>query len=96
MKQLVQSDKTKCVRCRACAEICPMGVIDLDPMGYPIPVKNDSFKLCINCGYCVDICDFEALTHAVRRRNTTTTAAKKRLQRKREINKLLNKPFRRL
>ena len=71
-----------------------MGVIDLSEEGYPVPIE-DAFKLCINCGYCVDICDFAALNHAVRKRNTTTAAAKKRLQRKREINKLLDKPFRR-
>ncbi|MEE0691718.1 MAG: 4Fe-4S binding protein [Lachnospiraceae bacterium] len=94
MKHLIDPDKSKCVKCRACAEICPMGVIDLSEEGYPVPIE-DAFKLCINCGYCVDICDFAALNHAVRKRNTTTAAAKKRLQRKREINKLLDKPFRR-
>ncbi len=95
MKELFYPDKEKCIRCRWCAEICPMGVIDLTKDGYPIPVE-EAFNLCINCGYCVDVCESAAFYHAVRKRNTTSKAAKKRLQRKREVNKLLGKPYKRL
>lgn len=95
MKELFYLDKDSCIKCRWCAEICPMGVIDLSAEGYPVPVYN-AYNLCINCGYCVDVCDFAAFKHVVRKRNTTTAAAKKRLQKKKEINKLLGKPFKQL
>ena len=90
MAELITSDQNKCMRCGECIEICPMGIIGRSRQGYPVPI-SDAYKLCINCGYCVDVCDFEALKHRVRKRNTMTTAAKRRLQKKREMNKLLGK-----
>ena len=51
--ELISPNKETCVKCRACMEICPMRVIEQDEEGYPKPI-HDAFKICINCGYCVD------------------------------------------
>lgn len=63
-----------------------MGVIGIAPDGFPEP-KSFAYRLCINCGYCVDICVFDALRHRVRKRSSDSGAAMKRyevLQKKRE------------
>ncbi len=45
----IEVDKEKCIKCGECAEICPSGVIELNP--YPIR-KGD----CIRCYYCEKVC----------------------------------------
>lgn len=84
--ELVSPDKTKCVKCKACAEICPMRVITIGGDGYPRAVGN-AFKTCINCGYCVDVCALGALTHRVRRRSMNSDAALRRLKKIRDNRK---------
>ena len=84
--KLISPDKEKCTKCGACAEVCPMGVIDISKDGFPEP-KSCAFRICINCGYCVDICLFDALSHRVRKRSADSGAAMKRyevLQKKRK------------
>lgn len=81
--ELIRPDKDACVKCGACAEICPMRVIQIDGEGYPRPI-HDAFKICINCGYCVDVCVPGALHHQVRRRSMNPDAALRRLKRIRE------------
>ncbi len=45
----MEIDKERCLKCSKCAEICPSGVIELNP--YPIR-KGD----CIRCYYCEKVC----------------------------------------
>lgn len=84
--ELISPDKEKCIKCKACVEICPMRVIIIGGDGYPHAVEN-AFKTCINCGYCVDVCAFGALTHRVRRRSQNSDAALRRLKRVQENRK---------
>lgn len=72
--KLISIDTTKCVKCKACAEVCPMGIIEISSNGFPEP-KSSAYRLCINCGYCVDVCAFDALNHKVRKRSAGSTAA---------------------
>jgi ferredoxin len=56
-----------------------MRVIGISAEGFP-ETKKDAFRLCINCGYCVDICIKAALTHIVRRRTADSAAAIRRYE----------------
>lgn len=51
-----------------------MSVIKMSDEGYPEP-KDFAYRLCINCGYCVDVCEFGALNHRVRKRSSESDAA---------------------
>lgn len=66
--QLIFADIEKCVKCNNCSEICPMRVIGIGEDGYPMAMR-DAYKICINCGYCVDVCAVGALKHRVRKRS---------------------------
>lgn len=79
MDKLIVADKGKCTRCKACHIVCPMKVINLDEDGFPVPDEK-AYKLCINCGYCVDVCAFGALWHRVRKHGRTSRAALRRLE----------------
>ena len=83
---LLSPNRETCVKCRNCIEICPMHVIAQDEEGYPAP-SPDAFKICINCGYCVDVCVPGALSHRVRRRSNNPDAALRRLKRIKENRK---------
>ncbi|MCG8484106.1 MAG: 4Fe-4S binding protein [Clostridia bacterium] len=56
-----------------------MRVIDISANGFPEP-KSCAYRLCINCGYCVDVCVFGALNHRVRKRSSDSKAAMKRYE----------------
>jgi len=56
-----------------------MGVIEISANGYPEPISG-AYRLCINCGYCVDICIFDALNHRIRKRSSDSGAAIKRYE----------------
>lgn len=56
-----------------------MGVIEIADDGFP-ETKSSAYRLCINCGYCVDVCVFDALTHRVRKRSSDSGAAMKRYE----------------
>lgn len=77
--KLISIDTAKCVKCGACAEVCPMKVIDIAADGIPEP-KSSAYRLCINCGYCVDVCAFAALSHRVRKPSSDSDAALKRYE----------------
>jgi len=77
--KLITIDVFKCVKCRACAQVCPMGIIEISAEGYPAP-DDDAYRLCINCGYCVDVCAHYALSHKVRARTPDSGAAIKRFE----------------
>lgn len=61
-----------------------MRVIGISADGFP-DAKVDAYKLCINCGYCVDVCVFDALNHRVRKRSSDSGAALRRYERLKEI-----------
>lgn len=77
--QLIFADTAKCTKCRMCAEICPMGVIEMPEGCFPEPAQC-AYQLCINCGYCVDVCVVGALSHRVRKRSSNSAAAIKRYE----------------
>jgi len=60
-----------------------MRVIVMGEDGYPRAITN-GFKICINCGYCVDVCSLGALSHRVRKRSTNSNAAQRRLKKIKE------------
>lgn len=53
---LIQVDREKCTQCGRCAQVCPAGVISMEPNGPMV-----SRQLCISCGHCVAACPVEAL-----------------------------------
>lgn len=63
-----------------------MKVIAIDDDGYPAP-KRFAFRLCINCGYCVDVCVPNALRHKVRKHSSDSGAARKRYEVLRKVRK---------
>jgi ferredoxin len=56
-----------------------MGIIEMSAEGFPVP-GDHAYQLCINCGYCVDICIHGALGHLVRTRAADSGAAIKRYE----------------
>ena len=49
-------DKTKCMGCKMCAEVCPHNAISykVDKEGYWYP--ECSSDLCVKCGLCIKKC----------------------------------------
>ena len=56
---MITVDKTKCITCGLCVEVCPSDIIELGENG---PVET-SPRLCIACGHCVAVCPVAALDH---------------------------------
>jgi uncharacterized protein (DUF362 family)/Pyruvate/2-oxoacid:ferredoxin oxidoreductase delta subunit len=54
-KEKITVDENKCIRCKICAEHCPMKAIALNP--YPFVDK----KKCIRCFCCIEVCPNHAL-----------------------------------
>jgi len=55
-------DADRCVRDGICAEVCPGSLIDFPGGdGLPAPVGGAD-SLCINCGHCVAVCPYGALS----------------------------------
>lgn len=54
--QKVKKNKVECCGCAACAEICPINIIEMrvDKEGFSYACFDE--KLCINCGKCVKVC----------------------------------------
>ena len=59
---LFDINKEKCVKCGACAEVCPVQIISFNKEKGPKPVKWAE-KVCIDCGHCVCVCPKDALSH---------------------------------
>ena len=51
-------NKEKCIRCGACAEVCPCYVIKTDAEKWPV---KTNVKTCIACGHCVAVCPTAAI-----------------------------------
>ena len=54
-----------CKRCGICAEFCPKGVLACDPLGMPVPTRQE---LCIGCTQCVLHCPDFAITCSVKKK----------------------------
>ena len=52
-------DKEKCVKCKKCANICPLDIFETEAQGYPL-VKYP-FE-CWHCNACVQDCEKEAIS----------------------------------
>ena len=51
-------DKSKCVGCGECVEVCPVDVYEMED-GKSVPVNSDE---CIGCQSCVEVCPGNAIT----------------------------------
>ncbi|MDO5558314.1 MAG: 4Fe-4S binding protein [Oscillospiraceae bacterium] len=59
----IASDKNKCINCKKCVSVCPMG-LDVHKM-----VSQSQYSMsteCINCGACVDSCPKKALKYSMK------------------------------
>lgn len=59
--ELICVDKENCRRDGICIAACPIGCIEADADGFPVPANEEN---CINCGHCVAICPHGALSHS--------------------------------
>lgn len=59
--ELISVDKENCRRDGICMAACPIGVIETDADGFPVPAHPEN---CIDCGHCVAICPHGALSHS--------------------------------
>ena len=57
---LIRVDNTKCSRDGICVEVCPLGLLSVDPEGRP-QMRPAAARLCIGCGHCVAVCPKGAL-----------------------------------
>ncbi len=57
---LIKVDSEKCSRDGVCVEVCPLGLLSLDPEGKP-EMRPGSARYCIGCGHCVAACPNGAL-----------------------------------
>ncbi|MDR2873362.1 MAG: 4Fe-4S binding protein [Methanobrevibacter sp.] len=48
-------DETNCGKCGACADACPLGLIE--KQGFKIIIKDE----CNKCGVCLEICPLAAI-----------------------------------
>jgi nitroreductase/NAD-dependent dihydropyrimidine dehydrogenase PreA subunit len=54
-------DRSKCVQCKICTEICPTGVIAVNDGGYPM-IAPANAEDCVTCGHCEAVCPQGAVT----------------------------------
>lgn len=58
--ELITVNQAKCVQCGMCAEVCPVGILDMGETG-PEVVQPQA---CIACGHCVAVCPQAALDNS--------------------------------
>ena len=54
----VKVDKSKCIGCSNCVELCPRDVLRLDDQGFPFMAYRDD---CWYCDVCKFVCEQEAI-----------------------------------
>lgn len=57
---LIKVDKDKCTKDGICVEVCPLGLLALDPEQGP-ELRPGAAHSCIGCGHCVAVCPHGAL-----------------------------------
>lgn len=60
---LISIDASKCKRDGYCVRDCPTAIIELPAEGLP-EIAPDREGSCLECGHCVAVCPFGALSHA--------------------------------
>lgn len=63
----IEADKSKCISCKQCNKVCPMG-LDVEKMVKQ--GKNSSCSECIQCGACIDKCPKKTLKYSMKWRKT--------------------------
>lgn len=61
MREIFSIDNEKCLRCGACADVCPLSLIEVPKGETPVNVSW-ARKICINCGHCACVCPGGALS----------------------------------
>lgn len=54
---IIQVNKDKCIKCGACADVCPKYVIEIGTNGPQEKTPNT----CVQCGHCVAVCPTSAI-----------------------------------
>ncbi len=66
MLQIIRIDKSKCIKCQKCVDVCPVSLYsvkrDEKKMKKSI-VFSDTLGKCIRCGHCIAICPTEAIEY---------------------------------
>jgi len=57
----IEADKSKCISCKKCNSVCPMG---LDVAKMVADGNNSKCSECIQCGACVDSCNKKAIKYS--------------------------------
>jgi nitroreductase/NAD-dependent dihydropyrimidine dehydrogenase PreA subunit len=55
---ILQVEQNKCIKCGACAAVCPIACITMGETG---PEEESNIESCIHCGHCVAVCPNAAL-----------------------------------
>ena len=63
----VEADREKCISCKRCNKVCPMG-LDVESMVQS--GTNHKCSECIQCGACIDECPKGAVKYRILWRNT--------------------------
>ncbi len=56
----VVADESRCARDGLCISVCPLGILEADPNGFP-STRPGYENHCITCGHCVAVCSKDAL-----------------------------------
>jgi nitroreductase/Pyruvate/2-oxoacid:ferredoxin oxidoreductase delta subunit len=71
-------DKTKCVRCGKCIDVCPEGIIKLSFDKKVIDYINNPEVFCNKCGHCIAVCKAKAIRVAGVKNNNLISASENR------------------
>ena len=58
----LEVDREACIKCGACAQRCPMNVIQMDEEDGPVIANETYGQLCMRCGQCAIVCPAGART----------------------------------
>ena len=73
---LLTVDEESCKRDGICAEVCPMGIIEMHKQDSFPTVINGADEFCITCGHCVAVCPVGAMNHTAMSSEDCTSAGK--------------------
>ena len=58
--QKIITDKTDCIKCNKCNQVCPLAIDIKSSAEEGLPVQN---LRCVGCGHCIDSCPTETLSY---------------------------------